>query len=245
MGRAHQDLGDLPGAQAAYERALAIDERGYGNQQAVYATQDALWSMFFAIVDRSRITSSIRNGVQVYHNRAGEPLALYNFSINRRHLAEQPWRSGTLYFLPRESFVRMPLAGRALSNEWASSVAVKPLGRLRVEPEDFPFLHQIGGHDDALLRLSQLEETIVEAVTGVQDEGKHLLLTLRPAPELSERLAEFLELQREFVPAAEVNVIDGEPVRISVRGPAAFMQVLRDSLDRHLSAAPPTGATND
>ena len=124
MGRAHQDLGDLPGARAAYERALAIDERAYGNQQAVYATQDALWSRSFAIVDRSRITGSIRNGVQYYHNRAGEPLALYNFSINRQHLAEQPWRSGTLYFLPRDSFVRMPLAGQALSNEWASSVAV-------------------------------------------------------------------------------------------------------------------------
>jgi len=202
--------------------------------------------MSFAIVDRSRITGSIRNCVQYYHNRAGEPLALYNFSINRQHLAEQPWRSGTLYFLPGDSFVRMALAGQALSNEWASSVAVKPLARLRVEPKDFPFLHQIGGHDDdALLRFYQLEKTIVEAVTGVQGEGKHLLLTLRPTPELSERLAEFLELQREFVPAAGVSVIDGEPVRITVRGPAAYMQVLRDSLDRHLAAAPPTGATND
>ncbi len=61
---------------------------------------------------------------------------------------------------------------------------------------------------------------------------------MRPAPELSERLAEFLELQRKFVPAASVSVIDGEPVRLSVRGPAAFMQVLRDSLDRRPAAAP-------
>jgi len=221
------------------------DRTGRGNQQAVYATQDALWAMFFAIVDRSRITGSIRNGVQVYHNRDGEPLALYNFSVNRESLAEQPWRSGALYFLGRGLFVRMPLAGQAMSNEWASPVAVKPLARLRVEPEDFPFLHQIGGHDDgALLRFNQLEKTIVEAVTGVQDEGGHLLLTLRRTPELAERLAEFLELQREFVPAASASVIDGEPARISVGGPAAFMQVLRDSLDRHLAAAPPRTAND-
>ena len=242
-GSGRPDIDEFLPVRTSYELR---DRGGRGNQQAVYATQDALWSMFFAIVDRSRITGSIRNGVQYYHNRSGEPLALYNFSINRQHLAEQPWRTGTLYFLPRESFVRMPLAGEAMSNEWASPVAVKPIARLRVEPEDFPFLHQIGGHDDdALLRYNQLEKTIVESVTGVQDEAGRLLLTLRRTPELGECLVEFLKLQREFVPAAEVSVIDGEPVRISVRGPAAFMQVLRDSVARHLAAASPPGTTND
>jgi len=242
-GSGRPDIDEFRPRRTSYELR---DRTGRGNQQAVYATQDALWSMFFAIVDRSRITGSIRNGVQFYHNRGGEPLALYNFSINRDNLAEQPWRTGTLYLLPRDSFVRMPLAGQALSNEWASSAAVKPLARLRVEPKDFPFLHQIGGHDDdALLRFNQLEKTIVEAATGVQGEGGHLVLTLRQTPELAGRLAEFLELQREFVPAASVSVIDGEPVRISVRGPAAFMQVLHDSLDRHLAAEPPPGTTSD
>lgn len=66
-----------------------------------------------------------------------------------------------------------------------------------------------------------------------------------PAPELADRLAEFLELQRELVPAAGVTVVDGDSLRLSVRGPAAFVQVLRDSLDRRLAAAPPPGAPSD
>lgn len=236
-GSGKPDIDEFQPRRASYELR---DRSGRGNRQAVYATQDALWSTFFAIVDRPNITGSIRNGVQYYHNRAGEPLALYNFSINRDSLARQPWRPGTVYFLPREPFVRVPLAGQALSNEWACPVAVKPLARLRVEPEDFPFLRQIGGHDDsALLRFNHLEETILQAVAGVQDDGEQLLLTLRPAPDLAERLAEFLDLQRDLVPAAGVTVVDGDPLRLTVRGPAAFMQVLRDSLDRRLPPAPP------
>jgi hypothetical protein len=242
-GSGKPDIDEFRPERTSYELR---DRTGRGNRQAVYATHDALWSVFFAIVDRPRLTGSIRNGVQYYHNRAGEPLALYNFSINRLHLAEQPWRAGTLYFLPRASFVRIPLAGEALSNEWASPVAVKPLARLRLEPEDFPFLHQIGGHDDgALLRFNELEKALVEAVTAVHDEGERLLLTLRPAPELAGNLAEFLELQREFVPAAEVSVIAGEPLRLTIRGPAAYMQTLSASVDRRLAAAPPPGAAND
>ena len=119
---------------------------------------------------------------------------------------------------------------------WASPVTVKPLARLRVEPEDFPFLHHIGGHDDdALLRFNELELALVEAVTAVQDEGERLLLTLRDVPGLAGNLAEFLELQREFVPAAEVSVIAGEPLRLTIRGPAAFLQVLRAGIARRLA----------
>lgn len=240
-GSPRPDLDEFRPQRTSYELR---DRTGRGNRQAVYATHDPLWSMFFAVVDRSRLTGSIRNGVQYYHNRHGEPLALYNFSINRRHLAEQPWRTGTLYFLPPDSFERLPLAGEALSNEWASPVAVRPLARLRVEPDDFPFLHQIGGHDDdALLRFGELQDLVIAAVRKVRDRGDELLLALRWTPELAGRFAELVELQREFVPAAAIRLIDGEPAWLSVRGPAAFMQVLRDSLARR-PAAPPD-ATGD
>jgi hypothetical protein len=38
---------------------------------------------------------------------------------------------------------------RAHVPQWASLVAVTPLARIAVAPQDFPLLDQIRGHDDA------------------------------------------------------------------------------------------------
>ncbi len=46
--------------------------------------------MFFAVVDRSRLRGSIRNGVVYLQNEAGEALAVYNFSLNQDQLAKRP-----------------------------------------------------------------------------------------------------------------------------------------------------------
>jgi len=39
----------------------------------------------------------------------------------------------------------------AIIPQLASPVHVKPLARLEIRPEDFPFLSQIRGHDDSRL----------------------------------------------------------------------------------------------
>jgi hypothetical protein len=79
----------------------------------------------------------------------------YFFSITGEILAADPWRSGVIYILPREQFVQQEpyqLAGRLVHEpHWASAAPVRPLARLRVTPEDFPFLDQVRGHDPALV----------------------------------------------------------------------------------------------
>ena len=232
-GSNRSDIDEFQPRRLSYELR---DRSGRGNYQAVYATHDGLWAMFFAIVDRARLTGSIRNGVTYYHNRAGEPIALYHFSINREQLDEQPWCTGALYFLPRDTFFQVPLAGEALSNEWASPVAVKPLARLRLEPEEFPFLHQIGGHDDQeLQRFGQLRKRLLGAVTDVQPLSEGLELTLDWSPDLEACFPEFLALQQTILPAASFTLIVQDKARLVIRGPAAFMQVLQDELDKVLS----------
>ncbi len=42
---------------ALFEPRQANDLNEFGNQKAIYAASDGLWSMFFAIVDRDRVTS--------------------------------------------------------------------------------------------------------------------------------------------------------------------------------------------
>ena len=185
------------------------DRRGVGNQQAVFGTHDALWAMFFAVVDRSRLRGSIRNGVMYFHNRVGEQLAVYNFSINQEQLSEQPWTAGALYFLPRALFKRQMLSENAYSNEWTCPSEVKPIARLDVEPKDFPFLGQIGGHDDGvLLRNEVLAKTIREAALTANLSGNRFTLTLPAEPDLAQALTEWIEIQKMLIPAAQFEVIE-------------------------------------
>jgi len=216
------------------------DETGRGNLQAVYGTHDGLWSMFFAIVDRPNLRGSIRNGVMYFHNREGEPLAVYNFSINQDQLSEKPWREGTLYFLPRDTFVRLRLIENVYANEWASEQEVKPIAKLHLQPEDFPFLEQIGGHDDGeLMRLGALSKAIRAAARSASLEDDRFTVTL---PGDIEGLEEYVKLQRVFTPAAQFSITsaDDEMILQITSLPPAVRQVIRndykDLLDQEENA---------
>jgi len=135
-----------------FEPRQPHDNTEFGNRNAVYAASDGLWPMYFAILDRDRYQISLINSA-VRPIEADESLGepLYFFSISDTALAARPWRRGTLYFLPRNTFEQQPAGEfggiRAAVAQWASAEPVTPLARIEVGPEDFPLLHRIRGHD--------------------------------------------------------------------------------------------------
>ena len=139
-----------------FEPRQSNDTDEFGNRQAVYGARDGLWPMYFAIVDRT----SYRMGLMNACVRVAEPKALagsyYFFSVVGVELPEQPWRSGTVYLLPSNTFERQQLDrwhGLDIeSMQVASIVPVRPLARLAITPDDFPFLQQIRRHDPATIR---------------------------------------------------------------------------------------------
>jgi len=204
------------------------DRRGIGNQQAVYGTHDGLWSMFFAVVDRARLRGSIRNGVMYFHNRAGERLAVYNFSINQEQLPEKPWTAGALYFLPRALFKRQMLSEHAFANEWTCPREVRPLARLDVDPEDFPFLDQISGHDDGfLLRNNTLGDTIRAAALAASLEGGRFTVTVPASPEMAQTLTEWIDIQKSLIPTAQLTMAEvGADLWMTIHNlPPAYQQI--------------------
>jgi hypothetical protein len=102
---------------------------------AVFATDDPIWPIFFATVNRP-VARSLINGCS---RRYGE--SHYYFSIGTDPRARDAWRRGWMYVLPRETFSLHPSGP-----EWLSPVPVRPLARFRVEPADFPFLEDVVGH---------------------------------------------------------------------------------------------------
>jgi hypothetical protein len=135
-----------------FEPRKSSDVTAFGNQRAVYAAADGIWPLFFAIVNREPYITSLLNAcireVDV-NGRLAPPY--YFFSVNADSLPHNPWRTGTIYILPRDTFVAQPreiFHGVTVDLcQWASTVPVRPLAYLTVEPEDFPFLDQILPHE--------------------------------------------------------------------------------------------------
>ncbi|HEV2518104.1 MAG TPA: hypothetical protein VGV07_22830 [Devosia sp.] len=139
-----------------FEPRQSHDAHPFGNREAVYGASDGLWSMYYAILDRAAQPMLLVNSaarLELEGGALGDPF--YFFSISRPALEARAFRPGMLYLLPRDSFEQMPpltVGGqRAHVPQWASLVAVTPLARIAVAPEDFPFLDEIRGHDDAFI----------------------------------------------------------------------------------------------
>jgi hypothetical protein len=62
---------------------------------------------------------------------------------------------GAIYLLPRKNFEQEPpqhmLGAEIVFPHWVSSQPAKPIAKLLVGPQDFPFLAQVHGHDDEKL----------------------------------------------------------------------------------------------
>ncbi len=139
------------------EPRQASDIRTISNQRAIYATTDGIWVIYFAIIDRKKyVGMSLFNSclrARMSADQLGDPL--YFFSITYSVLMQKPWCDGSIYILPRQSFEQeasQQIQGvEIIFPHWFSLSSAKPVAKLEVGPDDFPFLAQIHGHNDAKL----------------------------------------------------------------------------------------------
>ncbi len=141
---------------ALFEPRQADDLNEFGRQKAVYAAADGLWAMFFAIVARDRVMSITNACVRLTDETGNRHGPYYAFSVSQAALPTRPWRTGTVYLLPRSTFTLQPPIPFGPNEvhiaQLASLVPVQPMAKLMVTPEDFPFLMHIRGHDDQRLQ---------------------------------------------------------------------------------------------
>jgi hypothetical protein len=141
-----------------FEPRQPADSLEFSNRRAVFAANDGIWPMFYAILDRERFPEMLLcNSSTRLRSSTGElSEPYYFFSISAAALARQPWRTGTVYLLPADTFETQPPIAVADAfiqvAQVASPAPVKPVAKLLVHPGDFPFLHQIHAHDDDVLR---------------------------------------------------------------------------------------------
>jgi hypothetical protein len=102
---------------------------------AVFASDDAIWPIYFAVVSRAVAGSYINWCEHV------EGASRYLFSIGNDPRDDRSWTTGTIYLLPRKTFRATPG-----SRELVSEQMVRPRARLTVSPVDFPLRNRTRGH---------------------------------------------------------------------------------------------------
>ncbi|MEH7224805.1 hypothetical protein V7112_13430 [Bacillus sp. JJ1566] len=108
---------------------------------AVFATKDSIWSIFYAILEKGKISGNIRNGSLSTNNQK----TFHFYSLTKSTALNNPWTSGMVYFLPEDSFLYLG-KGTIHFNEWICKKTVLYIAKLEVEPIDFYFLNKVATH---------------------------------------------------------------------------------------------------
>jgi hypothetical protein len=136
------------------EPRKAIDIKTFSGQNAIYATTDGIWVIFFAIIDRKNFgrLSLFNSCLDIQISPGMKMGPLYFFSITHSVLLQKPWCDGAVYLLPREDFQQEPvqqmMGADIIFPHWISSKPAIPIAKLIVQSQDFPFLAEVHGHDD-------------------------------------------------------------------------------------------------
>lgn len=110
--------------------------------EAVFGTKDAIWPVFYAVFNRSKLHGNFRNGC---FRIANEGESYYFFSLTKQTMEAEPWTDGYIYFLSDRTFVRDRHSG-IYFDEWISREPVYPSYRLAVTSQDFPLLKKVSIH---------------------------------------------------------------------------------------------------
>jgi hypothetical protein len=117
----------------------------FGNRAGVYAVEDPVLPIFYAIKDQKRFDGRAVSGYErVDTNKK------YDFAVSREMLEEKPWSDGAVYILPRETFEQGSDDDDELIDEWISQAPVRPIAKIKVAPEDFEYLDSIQPLDNVL-----------------------------------------------------------------------------------------------
>ena len=137
-GSNNKDIGEFEPRQAN------CASKKFGNMIGVYATEDDVLPMFYAIKDTEKFQGTAQSGYSRAHNEDGGVIdKKYEFKISPHLLEVQPWSDGIVYILPKNSFEQGTDDDGNAIDEWMSKTPVKPIAKLNLAPEEFPYFNDI------------------------------------------------------------------------------------------------------
>lgn len=114
----------------------------FGNATQIFASPDALWAMWFALLNRKMKYAGTANGCTRHVDKNGRVFKTYWFSVAYENIIEDmPLADGMVYLVRPDTFLDKN------GEEWGSKQMVTPIAKLAVSPEDWPFSDAILGFE--------------------------------------------------------------------------------------------------
>ena len=133
---------------------LTTDLSEFGNRQMLFGTPDAIWALWFAILDKDKSNGTSNSCIPV-RDIHGVRYTLYFFAVDNASVTESPYVDGTLYVTKPEPFTERQ------GVQWGSMTPVEPILKIPVIPRDFPYLTYVKGCDwDAARRKFKSDPTL-------------------------------------------------------------------------------------
>lgn len=122
------------------------DNNEFGNRQQIFGSPDAMWAMWFAILDKSKYNLTNNGCVRV--GLGPQRVKYYHFELPKSNRENKPFTPGMIYIASTKDFPDkrpFPLLDHfsAEIEEWGSINPITPLARIKVKPEDFPYLDRV------------------------------------------------------------------------------------------------------
>ncbi|MSU60568.1 MAG: hypothetical protein EXS52_01480 [Candidatus Staskawiczbacteria bacterium] len=124
-------------------RQANCKSKKFGNMIGVYATEDDVLPMFYAIQDTEKFQGVAISGYSQTTREDGTTGKKYEFKVNSYVAKLKPWSEGVIYILPKDSFEQGTDDEGKLIDEWMSKTAVRPVAKLTLKPEEFPYINNI------------------------------------------------------------------------------------------------------
>lgn len=122
------------------------DNNEFGNRQQIFCSPDANWAMWFAILEKGKFNLTRNGSLRV--GRDDRRIKYYHFELPKSNKEDPPFTEGMIYIARAEDFPDKrpyPILEwfDAEVEEWGSTRPVSPLARIRVSPQDFPYLDKV------------------------------------------------------------------------------------------------------
>jgi len=122
------------------------DKSEFGNRQQIFASPDAMWAMWFAILDKTKYNLTRNGSVRIGHGN--HRVKYYHFELPKENKDDSPFAEGMIYITRARDFPDKrpyPILDwfDAEIEEWGSMQPVSPLAKIRVSPRDFPYLDKV------------------------------------------------------------------------------------------------------
>ncbi|MFT5281000.1 MAG: hypothetical protein ACI9AR_000448 [Flavobacteriaceae bacterium] len=125
-------------------RQANCKSKKFGNEMGVYAVQDEVLPVFYAIKDAKKAHKA---GVSSFSAESGfssvDDKKDYTFKITKAFIDADAWSDGSIYILDGKTFEQGEDDEGEPIDEWLSKEPVMPVGKVKVDKDDFPYFTDI------------------------------------------------------------------------------------------------------